>query len=270
MRYKIMGKIGNEVRVSLACLGRSESAEHYIGQCAKIAAVGFALFLLLCNLLSELSIEAFAVSFFGAIGIFAFAAQRPKMELQRRARKIEKDLPFAMMQLSVGLNIGMPFDVVLLDIADGNYGELSTMLGRHLRAARSSGRSVPDALLQMASVVKSRQLSRTVSQLISLYEQGTKKSPGESVRRMALEQLARQKSEAKEFSGRLSVFSLAFIVVSAIVPALFQSFVIVGASFMEIPFSALQIIAIVAIGFPALDAILLLYMRSATPEFLRG
>ena len=105
---------------------------------------------------------------------------------------------------------------------------------------------------------------------MSIYEQGTKKRPGETIRRMALEQLSRQKAKAKEFSGKIVVVSLAFIVISAIVPALFQAFLIVGSSFIEIPFDGTQVLLIVAALFPLLDLTLLLYITNLSPEFLKG
>ena len=82
--------------------------------------------------------------------------------------------------------------------------------------------------------------------------------------------LSRQKSESKEFSGKIVMFSLVFIVLSAIIPALFQAFITVGSSFMEIPFEGFQVLIIVGVLFPLLDTLLLFYIKSSTPEFLKG
>jgi len=265
-----MEKAMREIEECLMCLGRKESAEQYTTQSAKAAAVAFALAFLAWSLFSRAILEGVFVSAVFGGAVFIWRIGIPKSQMRLRARKIEKDLPFALMQLSVGLNIGVPFDAALMALADGDYGEFSALLKKSLCASKHSASSVPNALMAMALQAKSRQLMRTVSQLVSLYEQGTKKSPGESVRRMALEQLSRQKAQAKEFSGKLAVMSLAFIVISAIVPALFQAFMVVGGAFTEIPFTALQALGIVALGFPLLDAIMLLYIRSLTPEFLKG
>ena len=60
-----------------------------------------------------------------------------------------------------------------------------------------------------------------------------------------------------------------FIAVSAIVPALFQSFLIVGSTFMQIDFTPIQIIVMTTMVLPAIDIGVLLYIRSITPEFLK-
>ena len=60
-----------------------------------------------------------------------------------------------------------------------------------------------------------------------------------------------------------------FIAVSAIVPALFQSFLIVGSTFMQMDFTPVQAIVITTMLLPAIDIGVLLYIRSITPEFLK-
>jgi len=64
--------------------------------------------------------------------------------------------------------------------------------------------------------------------------------------------------------------SLLFIGISAIVPALFQSFSIVGSAILNLSFTATQLFLIIVVGFPLLDLAVLLYLRSRTPVFLRG
>ncbi|MDO8624929.1 MAG: type II secretion system F family protein, partial [Candidatus Diapherotrites archaeon] len=58
--------------------------------------------------------------------------------------------------------------------------------------------------------------------------------------------------------------------VSAIVPALFESFILVGSLFLDLDFSAIQVLAIMAVGFPLLDLGVLMYIRSQMPVFLRS
>ena len=66
------------------------------------------------------------------------------------------------------------------------------------------------------------------------------------------------------------VYSLLFVAVSAIVPALFQSFVIVGSMVLTLSLTAQQIFLIIVVGFPALDLAALYYIKAKTPLFLRG
>ena len=106
-------------------------------------------------------------------------------------------------------------------------------------------------------------------QIISSYENGNRNIGAAGLKRVGREELSRQRSMAREFSGKIALLSLMFIAVSAIVPALFQSFMIVGSTFMRIDFTPLQIIAITTIILPAVDVAVLLYIRFITPEFLK-
>ena len=75
--------------------------------------------------------------------------------------------------------------------------------------------------------------------------------------------------KGKEFSQKLVLFSLMFIVVSAVFPALFQSFVIVGSSFMQLDFLPVHVLLVIGVLFPLIDIAALFFIRSQTPHFLR-
>jgi len=65
------------------------------------------------------------------------------------------------------------------------------------------------------------------------------------------------------------VYSLMFIAVSAIIPALFQAFIIIGSSFMKLGIDSTQLLLINLAGFPLIDLGILLYIKSQTPAFLK-
>jgi flagellar protein FlaJ len=94
-------------------------------------------------------------------------------------------------------------------------------------------------------------------------------SSSETLKRLTDDLLVRQKIESKEFSGKMVVYALVFIAVSAIMPSMFQSFILIGSYFMKISFTPLQVLAIVVILFPALDISILFMIHSKTPIFLR-
>ncbi len=263
-------KMRHELQGELDCLGKGGDAQKHMADCAKISAAATVLAWLGWALFSKEAIAGILFSLATGACAFAFTIYGPGRELDARARRIEKELPFALMQLSVELNTGFPMDRAMWRIAKGDYGELSGILLKALRTARLSGESIPKALFSAAEKEKSKQLRRCFSQLVSIYEQGTKKAPGEIVRQMALEGLSRQKAEAKEFAGKMQVLSIAFIAVSAIVPALFEAFIAIGSSFIEIAFGPAEVLLITCVAFPALDAAILLYIMGLTPESMKG
>ncbi|HZX34307.1 MAG TPA: type II secretion system F family protein [archaeon] len=269
MRFRVMEKL-EEISEALRNAGSGESAEKHLARCAKIAALAFIASWLLWNLFSEDFFGGMLFSLACSITAFFFLLYRPKLLLRKKASQVEKHLPFALMQLSVELNIGVPFDRALERVANSDYGELSKVLGKALKHCTKSGLSIPEALREAGRESGSKQFRRSAAQITAIYSHGTVKNPGEIIRRIALEQLSRQKSEAKEFSGKIAVVSLAFIAVSAIMPALFQAFTIVGSSFIEMPLTGIEVLLVIAVLFPLADAAMLLYIKSITPEFLKG
>jgi len=105
--------------------------------------------------------------------------------------------------------------------------------------------------------------------LVSVYEQGSRNKNGEPIRQLAKELLLKQKAESKEFSGKLVVFSLLFIAVSAIIPAFFQAYVVIGSMFLKMKFTAAQILVIALVLFPAVDLAVLAVIKAKTPAFMR-
>jgi len=110
-------------------------------------------------------------------------------------------------------------------------------------------------------------IRRANSNLASIYSHGTKNVTG--LKRLAQELLLKQRIESKEFSGKMVVYALVFIAISAIVPAMFMSFVLIGSYFMKLSFTAPQIFMISVGLFPILDGAVLMMINSKTPLFLK-
>lgn len=202
----------------------------------------------------------------GAFGLFLYLPITRKREL---AGQIEKDLPFALMQVSVELNMNVPFEKTLEHAERGGYGLLSKEFRKVMREIREGGASIQEALFHLSERIDSSMLKRAVSQLVSVYEQGSRNRNGEPIRQLAKELLLKQKAESKEFSGKLVVFSLLFIAVSAIIPAFFQAYVVIGSMFLKMRFTPQQILAIAAVAFPAVDLAVLAMIKAKTPVFMR-
>ncbi|MDD3159817.1 MAG: hypothetical protein PHQ98_02525 [Candidatus ainarchaeum sp.] len=128
------------------------------------------------------------------------------------------------------------------------------------------GFSFNEALIKMNKRINSRDIRRVNSNLANLYLNGNQI---DGIKKINNELLMKQRIESKEFSGKMMVYSLVFIALSAIVPSMFQSFIIIGSYFMEISLSALQIFLIIVIGFPLIDLMILLVINSKTPVFLK-
>lgn len=202
------------------------------------------------------------------LGLFGFLLYLPRMKKKQRAQEIEKDLPFFLMSLSVQLNVGVPLKNALQNAAQKEKNLLGKELETALKKIDSGGLSLPQALLSINSKNASPMLLRSLSQINGIYVQG-KNAQTQAIRNLAKEQLSIQKSQSREFNGKIAFYSLLFIAASTVFPTLFQSFVLVGSGFMDISFTPLQVLLIVVIFFPLLDIAVLFYIRSKTPVFLK-
>ncbi|MDD5148578.1 MAG: hypothetical protein PHH08_03900 [Candidatus ainarchaeum sp.] len=205
----------------------------------------------------------------------AISAALPVIKEKNRIAFVERDLPFALLSISMDLELNVPFEKCIFNAAKNGLATAGEFEAVFLEI-KEKGRSVKEALLGFSSRNKSIAVKRAVLQLESVYEHGSSRNlegkikSSEAVRRIALELLAKQNSESRAFSGKLVVFSLLFIAVSAIVPALFQSFIIVGSTVLKMNFTPAQVFSAIVIGFPLADAVVLLYIRAKTPAFLKG
>ena len=204
--------------------------------------------------------------FFPGLGILLYY---PRMQRKKYGQHVEACLPLTLLNIAVELNLGMPFIKAI-----EHAGKSKNCCGKEFRTVemeiREQGASVQESLMHFAERVESRLVKRAATQLAAAFEQGKGKKCGEPIKRIATEILTRQKLESKLFSGKMVVSSLLFIAVSAIVPALFQSFSIVGSVVLQLSFTAMQLFLIIVVLFPVLDLAVLLYIRSRTPVFLRG
>ncbi len=196
----------------------------------------------------------------GAAGIGAAYAY-PSYRKKEVAGKAEKELPLALRSIATLLAAGMPFERAMKQCCQGTA--IGDMLGQALHEAKL-GKAMPEALHSLGEAVESRQLQKAMAQLSSAY---SKRGSPMQLRKLGEEIAAVQKAAMGEYSGKLVVYSLVFIAISAIVPALFQAYVIVGSSFMAGMVSPEQAFWIAAAGFPAADAAALVLMRLKRPFF---
>lgn len=205
------------------------------------------------------------------IAFLAFSALNylPVHQKKEKTKEFEKFLPFALLQAGIELNLGLSFEETIQSISRNNYGVLSEAFKKILMEVRN-GASMQEALMDLGRNFDSLLVKRALSRLIAVYWHGNRKREADSLKRLGEEILSRQKIEAKEFSGKMVMASLLFIAVSAIIPALFQAFVVVGSMIMDLGLSPLHALLVPVLVFPVIDLAVLLAIKSRTPYFLRG
>ncbi|MBN3037558.1 MAG: type II secretion system F family protein [Candidatus Diapherotrites archaeon] len=200
-------------------------------------------------------VAALAVSSFSGVAFFL----APRVLKRVRAERVEKDLPTALRVLATLLSANVPFHDCVGFVARGD-DELSREFSRALRDMDCS--SVGAALSSLSCRVDSAHVRRAVSHLVSVYERGT---GVDALRKLADELQSLHLARAREYSGKLAVYSLVFVCVSAVFPALFQALVIVGTSFMDLGLTPDQALLVPAVVFPVLDVVVLGFIRLRKP-----
>jgi len=199
-----------------------------------------------------------------SFAVFALILKRvPKLLAKARAASIESDLPIAVRAMAIQLNMKMPFEAALQNTADANY-KCSNELKRVAKEV-TSGASIPEALYNMSERIESTIVKKIIVQLVRNYEEGT---GGEALKKLADELISIQKIKFREFSAQLSFLGLLFIALACIAPTLFLAYGLVASMFLNVQISPGDVWLMFAAVFPAINIILILYIKLKTPEIV--
>jgi pilus assembly protein TadC len=228
------------------------------------------LFVFLTVLMTE---NLFTGITFGLVFFFLiklFKKLQPIIKEKKKIALIEKELPFALLNLSIQLNLSIPIQKAFKSIAESDFGVLSKEFQKICREIFYYGVSVEEALIHFSKRINSSDVKRSIVQIIGIERLGRKELAGEPLKRIALELLEKQKAKARAFNGKLIVYSLMFTAFSALIPALFQAFILIGSFFLEISFTPFQILLIIVMVFPLTNSLILYLIKNRIPEFLKG
>lgn len=203
-----------------------------------------------------------AIIFF--IIIFIFLTIWPLIIHKKKVKKIESELPFFLMKLITEINLGNSFFVALKKICE-EEGCVEKEF-KKIVVDMQKGKSFEESVKEINDSLSSLETKRALSSISNIYSQG---ADAQSLKRLTEELFLKQRIASKEFSGKMVVYSLVFIAISAIVPAMFSSFILIGSYFMAIEFSAIEVFLIIVIVFPALNILVLMFINSKTPLFLK-
>jgi pilus assembly protein TadC len=247
----------------------NKSPEEYLSDCLKKTAVVFSV-LLVISILADVEI-IIAIFISALIGIFSLLILLIKPLILKRnlSEKIESEMPFALNSMAVELNINIPFEKAMLNIAREDYGLFSREMMRAYNEIKKTGAGVEAALWEITERYDSRALRRAIMQMCNAYRHDKKGSAGEPLKKIANEMLSMQKMKIKEFSAYSSMLSLVFIAVSAILPALVIAGIVISSSFMQLEFGAIEVILICTLLFPLINIATLMVIKGKTPLVLR-
>ena len=198
----------------------------------------------------------FVSVFYFAIFFFIYTLKK-----QNISKEISRELPFFLNNLGNDLDKGVDFKRALENRTLDNT-LLSKKIKKALENTNLKGFSIKDSLLEIS--FDNSELNDVIIQIINILEFGSK-NKSYSLNIISESLVNKQNLKLKNFSSKLNLITLIYIVISTILPAMILIFFIVGSNFFELSFSKFSIIFIITILFPIIDMFLLFFLKSTMP-----
>jgi len=181
-----------------------------------------------------------------------------------RAERAEAELPYVLRTLASEVEAGVPYLQALQDAAKNGK-----VLGRAIEEAIAlykRGIPIERALKSVGESFESEKVQRAFMHMGILYQSGREAG---AIKKLADELIAIHRAEAKRFSAELAMYTLIFIAVAALVPALFEMYVALGSLFLSMSLSPREAFYIPAVVFPFMSGLVLTWIYLKLPSFLR-
>jgi pilus assembly protein TadC len=204
---------------------------------------------------------AFFFSFAAFVSVFVFFIRHPSARAKGIGRRTEKELPSALRAFAIEFSANRPFEECLRSVAKmgGAVGSDFRNILRNIEA----GAAPVDATAAWARRTRSSFVSRAAGLLAIAYQKGPGTTQG--MRALAAEISAVERARMKAYGGRLAMWSLFFIAVSVVAPAILQVFMTIGPLFLHMSFSPAVAFLVPAALFPAACCALVYAARAMMP-----
>ncbi len=218
------------------------SSIEYISMCLASSS-----FFLLFALMFSLIAFRFQVSYFIFAGIslvvtFLMFSQQlayPKLFASRRIKGIERNLIPALQDMLVQLNSGVSIFNILVNLSNGQYGEISVEMKDAVREI-NTGRPQIDVLEDMAIRNPSLLFRRAIWQVVNGLKEGADIASliEDVIRSVGDEQI----TQIQRYGGQLSPLALFYMLIAIIAPSLGITFVTIISTFAGLPAGTIKMV----------------------------
>ena len=235
------------------------NAEQFASLVAGLALT--AAFLVLSITLVDLFFS-FLYSFIVFCIVFLVLTRVPKSLEKQRSKLVNASLPASLRRAALELEAGVGFHDVLKDLANQN-----DIVGREFHKIVSktgNGASVHSAFNDFARSTSSRLAARAAACFVNAHDSGTPDS-FRALRELAREHASTRKLELREYNAKLALSCLLLIMVSAVLPAMTQAFLIIGSVFLDFGVTPSNALLLMTLGFPVASTTVVLLMEVKRP-----
>lgn len=188
----------------------------------------------------------------------------PAIQAKKKVRGLERNLVFGLRTILVEIKSGVTlFDAICL-VAQGNNGELSNEFAKAVKKIQT-GTYQNTALEEIAESNPSVHFRRSIWQLVNGLKSGGDVS---TIMQSLVDGLSKEKAnQVKKYGNTLKLFSLMYMMLGAIIPALGITFLIILSTFPSMKID--EIVFWGLFGFLAVGQFMFLGMiKSARPSLL--
>lgn len=223
--------------LNLRQAGIKTDTREYLAMCMASSFV----FFLACSSVLSLLVFSFGLENPLVVGIisalifslFVFIQQisYPKLLSNKKIRSLEQNLLPALQNILIQLNSGVPTFNILVNIAAGDYGEISKEFALAVKEI-NAGKSQVDVLEELASNNPSTLFRRAIWQIVNGMKAGGDMSSviNDIINRLSEQQLI----QIQNYGSQLSPLAMFYMLVAVIVPSLSVTFIIILSSFISL------------------------------------
>ncbi|MEW6528597.1 MAG: type II secretion system F family protein [Candidatus Micrarchaeota archaeon] len=255
------------LKYDLKILGNIE-AEAYVAANFISSLIISLFFSILIFVASKTMADPTKVNVFGPIVIFAiffiiffFNMLYPGIKVRTFAIKMDRDLSYALKDLLVQIESGISLYEAMVNIAHSNYGGISQELNTVVTEI-SAGTPESLALQKMALKTKSDYFRKALWQLISSLESGASIAPAIKTVIETLE--AYQRKSVRDYASSLNFIVLIYMLISAAIPSMGVTFLIVLSAFGGLSITESVIIGVI-VGSLLAQLAIIGYVNSVRP-----
>jgi len=197
---------------------------------------------------------------------FMFNMLYPGIILTKIAAKESNDLLFALREMMIDIDGGVPLYDSMKNVAEGDYGYVSRDMAQVVRQIE---RGVPErvALRELAVKTESEYMKRALWQIVNALESGA--SMGSALAGIVVSIQNYIYQDIKNYSSNLNFIMLLYMVVAAVVPSLGITFLVLLSAFSGLGVSFTTLVILLSISV-LIQCIMIGYMSSTRPEIFSG
>jgi pilus assembly protein TadC len=190
----------------------------------------------------------------------------PSIQMKKIAVKENKDLLFALREIIIDVDGGVPLFDSLKNVSHANYGYVSDDLEWVVRQVES-GIPEREALKQLALKTESEFLKRAAWQMVNALESGAKM--GDALEGIAIAVENYLFREIKNYSTNLNFLLLIYMLAGVVAPSLGVTFMVLLSAFGGLGVT-LENVAMLLATTSFIQVVILGYMASLRPELFGG